>query len=422
MRILDIIKFSIKNLSQRGVRSWLTILGIVIGIAAVVSILSIGAGMQQSISTQIAGLGSDIGYVIPGFERAMRTNQRAPIATGIGSRLGSGEIKLTDNDFNIIKYTPGIKTVNGIVVGRVNVQYYGEKISLQLYGVEPIAFQEISVVDIEQGRNLAVGDDNVVVIGNRVANEIFKKKITTNSQISINNRNFRVVGILEFFGGTIGGIMYDNAIFVTTNSARNVLNVSPKEFSLILFKVSDLENLDKIANDVEERLLLSRHLTNETKDFTIITAKSLQERISSIISTMNLFLGGIAAISLLVGAIGIANTMYMSVIERTRQIGTLKALGATNLEVMKMFLFESSLIGFVGGLIGVFFGFIVSGIISEFSIRFLGASSQNQTITLITPDLIIFALIFSTLIGAISGLFPARKASQLQPIEALRYE
>ncbi len=421
MRLLDIIKFSIKNLSQRGLRSWLTIIGIVIGVAAVVSILSIGAGMQQTISSQLAGLGSDIGYVIPGFERAMRTNQRMPMTPGIGSRIGSTTTKLTENDLNIIKYTPGIKIASGVIAGRVNVQYYGESISLQLYGVEPLAFQEISVVDIEQGRNLAVSDENVAVIGNRVANEIFKKPITINSQISINDKNFRVVGILERFGGMVGGIMYDNAIFVTTKAAKNVLNASSNEFSIILFKASDLENLDEISKNVEKRLILSRHVTNETKDFTIVTAKSIQETISSILNTVNLFLAGIAAISLLVGAIGIANTMYMSVIERTRQIGTLKALGATNSEVMKMFLFESSLIGFVGGLIGVFLGFIASGIISQIGVNVIGIS-RGQNLTVITPDLILFALIFSTLIGAISGLFPARKAAQLQPIEALRYE
>jgi putative ABC transport system permease protein len=416
MKFLDILKFSIKNLSQRGLRSWLTILGIVIGVAAVVSILSIGAGMQQTISSQLAGLGSDVGYVIPGFERAMRANQRI-----VSPRITSVTIKLTDKDFKTIKYTPGIKIASGIIAGRTEVQYYGEKISLQLYGVEPLAFQEISVVDVEEGRHLAMGDENVAVIGNRVASEIFKKPITINSQISINNKTFRVVGILERFGGMVGGIMYDNAIFVTTNAARNVLNVSSNEFSIILFKVSNLDNLDEISKDIEKRLMLSRHVTNETKDFTIITAKSIQETISSILNTVNLFLAGIAAISLLVGAIGIANTMYMSVIERTRQIGTLKALGATNSDVMKMFLFESSIIGFVGGLIGVFLGFIASGIISEMGVNVIGIS-RGQNITIITPELVLFALIFSTLIGAISGLLPARKAAQLQPIEALRYE
>jgi putative ABC transport system permease protein len=301
-----------------------------------------------------------------------------------------------------------------------------ENISLQVYGVDPIASKEISTVEVESGRNLAAGDTNVVVIGNRVANQMFKKPLTINSQIIVNGKTFRVVGILEKTGGMVGGLIYDNAIFMTTTMARSILtNIGSNEFSVIQFKVEDLQKLDDIVKEVERRLMLSRHVTEDTKDFTIITAKSVQETISNVLNTLNMFLGGIAAISLLVGAIGIANTMYMSVMERTRQIGTLKALGATNLEIMKMFLIESSLIGLVGGLIGIFLGFIASGIISELGIRFIGIGvpgARGASITVITPELVLFALAFSVFIGAVSGLMPARKAAQLQPVEALRYE
>jgi putative ABC transport system permease protein len=210
---------------------------------------------------------------------------------------------------------------------------------------------------------------------------------------------------------------------MTTSAARTVLsNIGSNEFSVIQFKVEDLQKLDDVTNEVERRLMLSRHVTEDTKDFTIITAKSMQETISNVMNTLNMFLGGIAAISLLVGAIGIANTMYMSVMERTRQIGTLKALGATNFEVMKMFLLESSLIGLIGGLIGVFLGFIASGLISELGIRIIGTGIRSTNLTVITPELVLFALAFSVLIGAVSGLLPARKAAQLEPVEALRYE
>jgi putative ABC transport system permease protein len=422
MKFVDMVRFSIGNLSQRGLRSWLTILGIVIGVAAVVSILSIGVGMQQTISAQLGGLGSDVGYILPGFERATRTNQPRIMTL----RIGSVSITLTDKDFQVVKSTPGVKTINGVVAGRVHIQYYGENISVQTYGVDPLASQEISSVDVEQGRFLVPGDGNVVVVGYRVANEMFKKPLTVNSQINIEGKTFRIVGILERFGGMVGGIIYDNAIFMTTSTARTVLtNIGSNEFSVIQFKVEDLQRLDDTVNEVERRLMLSRHVTEDTKDFTIITAKSVQETISNVLNTLNMFLGGIAAISLLVGAIGIANTMYMSVLERTRQIGTLKALGATNLEIMKMFLIESSLIGLVGGLIGVFLGFIASGIISELGIRVIGIGvpgARGASITVITPELVLFALAFSVFIGAVSGLMPARKAAQLQPVEALRYE
>jgi putative ABC transport system permease protein len=419
MKFVDILRLSIINLSQRGLRSWLTIIGIVIGVAAVVSILSIGAGMQQTISAQLAGLGSDVGYIMPGFQRATRTGQGMIITP----RIGSVRIILSDKDLQVVRFTPGVKIVNGVVAGRVNIQYYGENISVQAYGVDPVASQEISSVNVEYGRFLVPGDGNVVVVGYRVANEMFKKPITINSQIHIEGKTFRVVGILEKFGGMVGGIIYDNAIFMTTSVARTVLtDIGSNEFSVIQFKVEDLQKLDDVTNEVERRLMLSRHVTEDTKDFTIITAKSMQETISNVMNTLNMFLGGIAAISLLVGAIGIANTMYMSVIERTRQIGTLKALGATNFEVMKMFLLESSLIGLIGGLIGVFLGFIASGLISELGIRIIGTGIRSTSLTVITPELVLFALAFSVLIGAVSGLLPARKAAQLEPVEALRYE
>jgi putative ABC transport system permease protein len=419
MKFVDTIKFSIGNLSQRGLRSWLTILGIVIGVAAVVSILSIGAGMQQTVSAQLGGLGSDVAYILPGFQRATRAGQGMMITP----RIGSVTITLTDKDLQVVRSTPGVKIINGVVAGRVNIQYYGENISVQAYGVDPIASREISNIEVEYGRFLIPGDGNVVVVGYRVANEMFKKPITINSQITIEGKTFRVVGILERFGGMVGGIIYDNAVFMTTSVARTVLtNIGSNEFSVIQFKVEDLQKLDDIVSEVENRLMLSRHVTEDTKDFTIITAKSMQETISSVLNTLNMFLGGIAAISLLVGAIGIANTMYMSVMERTRQIGTLKALGATNLEIMKMFLLESSFIGLIGGLIGIFLGFIASGLISELGIRLIGMGVRGASITVITPELVLFALAFSVFIGAVSGLLPARKAAQLQPVEALRYE
>jgi putative ABC transport system permease protein len=141
-----------------------------------------------------------------------------------------------------------------------------------------------------------------------------------------------------------------------------------------------------------------------------------------IISSMNLFLVGIAGVSLVVGAVGIANTMFTSVIERTRQIGALKALGAKNSEIMKMFLFESALIGFVGGLIGIFVGFIVTGLLNEFSFRIFSFPGARMSSAIITPDLIILGLSFSTIIGTLSGLIPAKRAAELEPVEALRYE
>jgi putative ABC transport system permease protein len=417
MKFNDIVKLSLNNLSHRGLRSWLTILGIVIGVAAVVGILSIGSGMQQSISSRLGGLGADIITISPGFSRAF--------GMGFGDRerrTTTSSQNLTDRDIQIIKSVPGIQFVNGIVSGRVDVTYLAQSVSVSVEGVDPLAWKEMTTSELESGRYLTPGDGNVIVIGYRIANQMFKQPLMINTQISIEGKSFKIVGILKESGSSFGPGGSDNTIFMPTTAARTVVeDMSMNQFSSIQVKVADANSIDGIITNIEEKLMLSRHVTENTKDFTITSAQAMQETVSSVMSTMNLFLGGIAAISLVVGAIGIANTMFMSVMERTRQIGTLKALGTTSFEIMKLFLFESAMIGFIGGLIGIFLGFIASGMISELGIRIIGGG-MGTTTTVITPQLILFALGFSVFIGTISGLFPAKRAASLQPVEALRYE
>jgi len=422
MKFNDIIKLSLNNLSHRGLRSWLTIFGIVIGVAAVVAILSTGSGMQQAISTQLGSLGADIITVSPGFSRAFGmgfvSGERQFMTRERQTTTGQN---LTDKDIQMIKSVSGVKFVNGIVSGRADVTYLAETASVSVEGVDPLAWAEMITSELESGRYLTPGDGNVVVIGYRIANEMFKQPLTINTQISVEGKSFKVVGILKESGGGFGSGGTDNTIFMPTSAARTVIeNMNTNQFSSISIKVTDADSVDEIIESIEQKLMLSRHVTNSTKDFTITSPQSMQETISSVTGTMNLFLSGIAAISLLVGAIGIANTMFMSVMERTRQIGTLKALGTTNSEIMKLFLFESAMIGFIGGLIGVLLGFVASGIISELGIRMMGGIGTS--VTVITPQLILFAIGFSVFIGMISGLLPARRAANLQPVEALRYE
>jgi putative ABC transport system permease protein len=235
------------------------------------------------------------------------------------------------------------------------------------------------------------------------------------------------VGILKSGGSSFGG-GGERTIYISKNDARQVLDtgLSSTQYSSISAQVSQSADVQTVVNQLAKNLMLIRHVTNSTRDFSVSSSLSAQQSISSISSTITYFLGGIASISLLVGGIGIANTMFMSVVERTRQIGLLKSLGTTNNEVMRLFLTESGFLGLIGGIIGVVVGIILSGIISLIGGgSFLSFGPRNSTQglqTVVTPQVVFLVIGFSVLIGAVSGLLPARRAANLQPVDALRYE
>ena len=416
MKLDDTIRLSLNNLLHREMRSWLTIIGIVIGVAAVVSIISIGAGAERAITARLGGLGADIITVSPGFSRAFRGGFHRPSETTIDAPNN-----ITIKDIQTIKAVNDVEFVNGIISDNLEITYLSESVSLSVQGVDPLAWSEITTSEIESGRYLTSGDGNVIVIGNSIANEIFKESLLINTQISIEGKSFKVVGILKKSGVSFGGD--DRTVFMHIDSAKTIMeDFESGRYSSIQVKVGDGELIEQVTQNIEERLMILRHVKEDTKDFTISSSQAIQATISGVMDTLNVFLTGIASISLLVGAIGIANTMFMSVMERTRQIGVLKSLGTTNAEVMKLFIIESALIGFIGGLIGIFLGFIASGIVSSLGVGMGFGGNGGALITFITPELIVFALGFSVLIGAVSGVLPARRAANMQPVEALRYE
>jgi putative ABC transport system permease protein len=418
MKLVDILVISFRNLSQRSLRSWLTILGIVIGVAAVVSMLSIGEGMRSSITSQLSVFGPDIVMVMPGSSRRGGGDITGLIRAVLSMR---GMITLSDKDIDAIKSVEGVKDVEGEVIGMSFVTYNAERMSATIRGIDPNKWREMLNVEIEDGRDFQPNERRVAILGYRIANEMFSQPISVESQITIGGISFRVIGILKESGGQMG--VLDNVIFMNIKDARDVLtNIEKDKYSLINVKIADASQVDDIVSRIDEVLMKERKETSEKKTYTIISAKQIAQTVNMIVSSMNLFLGGIAGVSLVVGAVGIANTMFTSVMERTRQIGTLKALGAKNSEIMKIFLFESALIGFVGGLMGISTGFITTGLLNEFSFRIFSAPGMNTSSAIITPQLIFIGLLFATVIGALSGLIPAKRAAELEPVEALRYE
>jgi putative ABC transport system permease protein len=416
MKTFDIFRLSLSHVKKSKMRSWLTIIGIVIGVAAVVAIISIGQGMQASVQARLGSLGADLITVTPGFSRAGGGGFE-------GGRGGGAAINLTDRDTNAIKQVPGVLYVNGMVSGSSDIRLGTEKTSVSVSGIDTSVWRSMVTTQLEVGRYLQPGDSNAVVIGNSLAHTTFLQPISLNSPITIGGKTFKVVGILVPSGGGFGGGGGDNTVYMSADYAREVIttNVSRNQFTSILVKVSDPSLSNTIAAAITQKLLPERHVNPRTQDFTVTAFAAIQQQISSVVQSISLFLAAIAAVSLLVGAVGIANTMFMSVMERTRQIGLLKALGATDNEVMKLFLMESGLFGFVGGVIGIIFGVLVSVIISEAGLRLIGGPGGSAT-PVVTPELLVFALAFSVFVGVISGIVPARTAAKMNPVDALRFE
>ncbi|MEM5815906.1 MAG: ABC transporter permease, partial [Candidatus Aenigmatarchaeota archaeon] len=391
-----------------------------IGIATIVSLNAIGEGMRERINQQLSGLGPDIITITPGYIRAYSYQFERYMQIIRGLR---GEEKaLTENDAKIVQNIPGVSYVNTIVSGRGNVSFKGQSISLTIQGVDASVWKYIEITQIEKGRSLLSNDKNVAVLGNRVAHYIFKNEIKVGDIININGESFKVVGILQPAGAL--SVLTDSAIFIPKEDARRILKLNNKDVSSIVVKVDDVSQVDNIAKEIERRLRVFRKVNENNQDFTVTTTQLIKQQVMSIAQTTTLFLTLIAAISLLVGGIGIANTMFTSVMERTRLIGTLKALGMTNRDVMLLFILESIILSLIGGILGISVGIIVSDLIGRITIVGIGMGSRaSQGIQLIVrPQIVFLSLVFAISIGVLAGLIPARRAAKLQPVEALRYE
>jgi putative ABC transport system permease protein len=438
MKFADILKLSLNSLTHRGLRSWLTILGIIVGVAAVIAMLSISAGMSQSMNSQLSNFGADVLTVSVGRTFAVGPESgfegRFQPGEGGGPPSMQGQTSqtttttdiptLTDIDILAISTAEGVESVTGVISDRATIQYLAQTVTVTVEGVEPSAWNSMTTSELASGRFLESGESTSVLVGNGVANGMFDYNLTVDTQIRIGSKTFTIVGILAESGtGSFGGD--DRTVFMSLQAAREIVtDIDNNEYSSIQVKVIDANAVDQTIENVEQVLYTSRMVTADTADFTVTSPTSMLETIQSTMATLTFFLTGIAAISLLVGAIGIANTMFMSVMERTRLIGILKSIGTRNSEIMKMFLAESGIIGFMGGLLGIFLGFIVVGIISSvgFNIMGMGRMGTNTSVAIVTPELIVFALLFSTIIGIVSGLIPARSASNLQIVEAMRSE
>lgn len=400
--ILEAFRLAFRNMAHRKRRSWLTVLGTLIGILAVVSLVSIGQGLENSIQDQFEELGGDKVFVSPGG--------------GLSGRFSSTTVKLTDDDLETLDNTRGAAQTAGMVTGSMRAEFDDQSAYVSIAGV-PMGssremVKEFSNIDMIEGRYLRSTDRSNAVVGKDAARDFFNQEISLRSRVDVGDRRFRVVGIGE--GG--GNANIDRAVVLPIDTARDVLD-KQESYDMLIVEVGEGFDPRDVADRMERDLRQERDVEEGDEDFNVQTSDDIIKSFTNQLQIVRAVLVGIGAISLLVGGVGIMNTMYTSVTERTREIGIMKAIGATNRQVLGIFLIESGFIGMVGGLIGATLGIGISYAAAGVITRQVGLPIDPY----VTPELILGALLFSFTVGMLSGILPARRAARMEPVEALRY-
>ncbi len=402
--IKDYFKLALKNLRKRKMRTWLTMIGIFVSIATIFILISLSLGLRDAVEEQFRTLGADKFFVQP--------------STGFLGPPGSvGGVLLTEKDVEDILKVRGVKDLSYFVVGNAKVEFAGTTRYHIVWGAPPESMSVYveSGIKAEDGRILEKGDSYSVVLGNlHKTGNLFGRPVSEGDKITINDKDVRVRGILELIGNPDD----DRMILMDLDSFREIFDI-PERVDWIMVQVEEGENVVEVSERVEEKLRKARGETEDNQEFSIMTPEELLSSFGNILNIITVFLAGIAAISLLVGAIGIANTMYTSVLERTREIGVMKAIGAKNSDILKIFLIESGLLGLVGGVVGVLLGMGIGKTIEYIAINQLNTNLLQVSFPL---WLIGGCLAFSFVVGAVSGVFPARQASNTNVVDALRYE
>jgi putative ABC transport system permease protein len=403
----DYFKLALDGMANRKLRSWLTMMGVFIGIMAVVTLISMGQGLQHYIDRQFEKVGGDRISITPG---GGGFSSGAPGGSMVSAKLDQG-------DLDVVERTRGVEMAVGVIFQSSGVEYNKKTKYLTIGGIptgsEYLQFlKDAQIQNVDKGTYLKKGDRYKALIGPALGEDIFGKDLGVGGRILINGVEFTVAGVKE----DTGNPMDNFRVIIPQDTAKEMFNKSD-EYSTISVKVQKGFSPSDVAEKITERLRNHRNVKEKEEDFSVTTAESIVAAFKTVLNIVTVVLSGIAAISLFVGGVGIMTTMYTSVIERTRQIGVMKSIGARNSDILMIFIAESSLLGLVGGIIGILLGLSASYIGEQVVIAY----GIKEFALYAGPDLILGALAFSIIVGCASGYFPAMRAAKMKPVDALRY-
>jgi len=403
--IKEYFKIALRNLKSRLLRSWLTVLGIIIGVFLIISLLSLSEGLKTTIDKQLQSLGGEMIMVMPGSTE------------DIFSSLMFGGSKLEREDLDAIGKTEGVERVLGFSYTGSVIRYESESKQAAIGGFDPWK-EGLDIMSAFQGWSLADGrwpsKNNEVLIGSQVASKIFSDEVEVGEEIIIKGRKFKVAGILN----SLGSQQDDSMIYMDMEVYQDLTGEKRGTAAYAMVVLEDGVNEDVVAENIEESLEETRKRKSGTDEesFAVITSEKMGEIAGNILGIIQIVIIGFASIAILVGGIGIANSMFTSVRERIREIGIMKAIGAKNSAILWIFMIEAGIIGVLGGVGGLLLGTILAEGVAYYA-KLNPSLYLNTTIA---PWMVIFALTFSFTVGCLAGFFPAKQAAKLKPVEALR--
>ena len=383
-----------KNLRYRQVRSWLTILGVIIGVASIIALVSITTGLENSIEEQFDKIGSNKIFVMPKG------------TMGIGAGLDSKDVKVLEKMGEFETVIPYLVEPSVSLKYKLVERYH---MVMAFPSDDAAKWWESYDIGLDSGRFFHSGDGNVILLGYKAATDLFDKTVRLNNKIEVGGEDFKVVGIVE----EIGNSQDDNQVYIPLEVARDLFD-KPEDVSTIEVTVKEGLDMEIVVDKLKRRL----GRVKDEESFEVMTPVDILRFMGNILSVVRIVLVSIAAISLVVGAVGIMNSMYTNVLERTKEVGVMKAVGASNRVIRLFFLVEAGFIGLVGGVFGVLFGFGLAKFVGYLA----AVGGFKMLVITFDPWLMLFGLVFAFIVGLVAGYLPAKQASELKIVDALSYD